>query len=417
MIYRSSKYSRIISYYFANNNPSFPQTNPGTRKQMLYIENWGEVMSMISLLSTTDAGMTVINNTFIDEYMPKANGSFVKVYLYLLRCLQSSFSDLSLTYLADKLDETEKDIERAIKYWEKEHLLVVTRQTGNVIDSITFLAPVSTLTQAPASLPAKPQTAAVTVPVSESGNKEAENADEISKKGITIHKPNYSDAQIKQLTEMEEVKWIMNTIERLLERLLKPTDVQLVLFLYESLGFSAELIYYLYDYCISKNKKSVSYIESVAIAWAEEGIDSVDKAESSTAVYNNNYNAVNKAFGLNRAPGTIEKKYMHRWFNEFKFDIPIIEEACNRTILAVNKPDFKYADKILENWHKKGVISKKDIEALDTAHAKQSAAAAQNKQNAANKQPASNNKFNAFPQRKYTDEDFLSMEQRLLNQR
>ncbi|MDD5936703.1 MAG: DnaD domain protein [Clostridiales bacterium] len=364
-------------------------------------------MSNFRLLSTTENGVTVITNRFIDEYMPHANGSFVKVYLLLLRCLQNNKIETSISYLAEVLDETEKDIDRAIRYWEKEQILFVSRSDKSTITSISFGMPTAALAQSPIE--------------SEVSNINVPAIEEPVVKPVakpTIHKPSYSDAQIKQLTDIEEVKWVMNTVERLLERLLKPADIQLVLFLYESVGFSPELIFYLYEYCISKNKKSVSYIEAVAISWAEEGITTVEKAEESTAAYNNNYNAINKAFGLNRTPGAIEKKFMHRWFHEYGFDIQIIEEACNRTMLATGKPDFKYTDKILENWKKKGVASKKDIAALDEVHAKQNAINVSNKQAATTKQPVpSTNKFNAFPQRKYSDEDFLSMEQRLLNNR
>lgn len=369
-------------------------------------------MSKISFFSTTDAGITVISNRFLDEYMPRANGTFVKIYLYLLRCFQDPSLETSLSYLAEKLDETEKDIERAIRYWEKEQLLVITRAANRQITTITFTFPSNDNLSAEENLPPISQEVMEQTAVTKAVAKEPD-----SPKTTTIHKPNYSEAQIKVLTEMEEVKWIMNTVERLLERLLKPTDVQLILFLYESVGFSAELIFYLYEYCVSKNKRSASYIETVAISWAEEGIDTVEKADAATLSYNNNYNSINKAFGLNRAPGTIEKKFMHRWFHEFCFDINIIEEACNRTMLATGKPDFKYADKILENWYKKGVTCNADIVKLDEAHAKQSALLAANKQAASAKQPTANNRFNAFPQRKYSEEDFLSMEQRLLNNR
>lgn len=364
-------------------------------------------MGNITLLSTTDHGVTIISNRFIDEYMPKANGSYVKVYLLLLRCLQNNKINTSISYMAEQLDETEKDIDRALKYWEKEKLLVLTRSNKSTIESISLCSP--------DTMNVNSQTYPVTEVKTEESTSDSSITSTITKP--TIHKPNYSDAQIQQLTDIEEVKWIMNTVERLLERLLKPTDVQLILFLYESVGFSAELIFYLYEYCVSKNKKSASYIETVAMAWAQEGINTVEKAEEATAAYSNNYNAVNKAFGLNRAPGTIEKKFMHRWFHEYCFDIQIIEEACNRTMLATGKPDFKYADKILENWKKKGVTSLKDIATLDELHAKQSAVNAANKLTAATKQPVSSNKFNAFPQRKYSEEDFLSMEQRLLNNR
>ncbi len=369
-------------------------------------------MSKISFFSTADTGITVISNRFLDEYMPRANGTFVKIYLYLLRCFQDPSLEASLSYLAEKLDETEKDIERAIRYWEKEQLLVITRAANRQITAITFTLPSYDNVDAEEILTSIGQEAMDQTAVTNTSAKEQDKS-----KITTIHKPNYSEAQIKVLTDMEEVKWIMNTVERLLERLLKPTDIQLILFLYESVGFSAELIFYLYEYCVSKNKRSASYIETVAISWAEEGIDSVEQAEAATLSYNNNYNAINKAFGLNRAPGTIEKKFMHRWFHEFCFDINIIEDACNRTMLATGKPDFKYTDKILENWYKKGVTCAADITKLDEAHAKQSALTAANKQTSAAKQPAVNNRFNAFPQRKYSEEDFLSMEQRLLNNR
>jgi len=371
-------------------------------------------MNKISLHTNTGTGVTILENSFIDQYMPDANGSFVKVYIYLMRCISDPSSNLTITFLADKLDETEKDIERALRYWEKAGLLSIDRDSNGQIVSILFLSPNGSSKTEDSKEPIKE--AAVYAETAKVSTKKGTPA--IKAVATTFEKPNYSDAQIEQLTAIDEVQWIMNTLEQYLERLLKPTDVQLVLYLYESIGFPADLILYLYEYCVSKNKKSASYIETVALAWAEEGIDTVEKAEASTATYNNNYNAVNKAFGLNRAPGSIEKKFMHRWFHTYAFEIPIIEEACNRTMLATGKPDFKYADRILENWSKKGVTSLNDIKKLDEEHAKNSVLNAANKQAAgalAAPAKASNNKFNAFPQRKYTEDDFRSMEQRLLN--
>ena len=364
-------------------------------------------MSKIFLQTNSGTGVTVIMNQFIDEYMPTANGTFVKVYIYLLRCISDYMTDISVSFLAEKLDETEKDIERALKYWEKEQLIKIERDQTRAITSILFCP----ITAGAKAMAQEVEQSAVSAPLLAETTATVEAG---GPKHKVFHKPNYSESQIAQLTEINEVKFMMNTLEQYLERLLKPTDVQLVLFLYESVGFSAELILYLFEYCVSKNKKSASYIEAVALAWAEEGIDTVEKAEASTATYNNNYNAVNKAFGLNRAPGTIEKKFMHRWFHTYKFEIPIIEEACNRTMLATGKPDFKYADKILENWFKKGVTQVSDIIKLDEEHAKLSAMINNSKQNTSTNPPA-NNKFNAFPQRNYTKEEYLTMEQRLLN--
>ncbi len=373
-------------------------------------------MSTIKLNSNSVSETTSIPNLFIDNFMPSANGSYVKVYLYLLRCINSTADTrITISSVADRLDDTEKDIIRALCYWERINLISLLRNTDNEIISITvndiYAISRETDNMMEETAPAdtfvfpEPQKKKETAPLPE----EKEPVP-----GQRFEKPTYSETQIKQLTNTDEVKWLLNIIEIYLDRLIKPMDLQLILYLYESVGFSAELIMYLYEYCVSKNKKNPSYIEAVAMSWAEEGIDTVEKAEAATALYNSNYNAVNKAFGLNRAPGQIEKQYINKWLNKWGFSNEIIVEACNRTILQTQKPDFKYADKILENWHKKSVKELSEIAKLDEEHIKNAASKANNKP-AATAKPSPSNRFNAFPQRAYTEEDYSSMEQKLLH--
>lgn len=379
-----------------------------------YIRNGSVHMSKILLHNQFRPETTTVSNFFIDRYMPAANGTFVKVYLFLLRHL-SEDSELSISKIADDLDETEKDINRALNYWEQQQLIALFRDDTNQITDISILdmkerSSAGVRGNEPNEVTAAPIITDTTVKESEHIHKAA------SHEKKELHKPNYSDAQISVLTDIDEVKWMMSALEQYLERLLKPGDVQLVLYLYESLGFSAELILYLYEYCVSKNKKSASYVETVALSWAEEGIDSIEKAEAANQTYNSSYQTVNKAFGLNRAPGNIEKQFILRWYQTYGFDSAIIEEACSRTILTTGKPDFKYADKILENWHKKNVKQFSDIKKIDDEHQKRSQNAGKNTTSAQSTggTPTSN-KFNAFPQRQYTKDYYESMEKRLLN--
>lgn len=378
-------------------------------------------MSTIKLNSANIPDVTLIPNLFIDHYMPSANGAYVKVYLYLLRTISSTVDiPISISSIADRLDDTEKDIVRALCYWEKVNLISLTRDSHNEITSIT----INDIYSLPET---EQEDYMVDTPESSYATTSEETKEEVfvapiqdeSKTTPVLHfdKPTYSEAQIKQLTDTDEVKWLLNIIEIYLERLIKPSDLQLILYLYESLGFSAELIMYLYEYCVSKGKKNPSYIEAVALSWAEEGIDTVEKAEASTTLYNSNYSAINKAFGLNRAPGQIEKQFISKWLNKYNFSIDIIVEACNRTILQTQKPDFKYADKILENWFNKGVKDISQISKLDEEHAKLSAIKRENQKVNSQVKPSPNNRFNAFPQRTYSNEDYSSMEQRLLHKR
>ena len=356
-------------------------------------------MNKISLHAEGISDVTIIPNIFIDRFMPSANGAYVKVYLYLLRCFAGNCPEVTISSIADRLENTEKDITRALTYWEKLSLLTLTRNAQKEITAISLVDLNSTYHN----------------PVLT-----ADSDTELTETAVSIHtetKPaarqSYSAEKIAQLTNNDEIQWAMHIVEIYLDRPLKPMDLQLILYLYEELRFSAELIMYLYEYCVSRGKKNASYIEAVALTWAEEGIDTEEKAKEATATYNEHYNAVNKAFGLNRAPGQIERQYITKWIEVFGFSDDIITEACNRTILRTQKPDFKYTDKILETWYKKNAKTMSDIARLDEEFSKASKNLDMNK--ATTRLAPAPNKFNQFPQRTYTAQDYAELERKLLN--
>ncbi len=358
-------------------------------------------MSNISLQAESIPDVTIIPNTFIDQFMPSANGAYVKVYLYLLRCLSGSCPQITISSIADRLENTEKDIIRALTYWEKQNLLTLTRTSDKEISDIRIV----TINPAASEL----------APASDSDSE----LDEISVSIHTESKPalrqSYSAEKVAAFTNNDDIKWAMHIVEIYLDRPLKPMDLQLILYLYEELHFSAELIMYLYEYCVSKGKKNASYLEAVALTWAEEGIDTEEKAKEATTSYNEHFNTVNKAFGLNRAPGQIERQYITKWVEVFGFSDEIITEACNRSLLRTQRPDFKYTDKILETWFKKNVKSNTDITRLDEEFNKGSKAGVVKKMTSIPKPVQSTNRFNQFPQRTYSANDYAELERKLLN--
>ena len=360
-------------------------------------------MTKISINAEGGTKYTLISNSFIDKFMPSANGAYVKVYLHLLRCFSANHPEISISSIADRLDHTEKDIIRALHYWEKLSLITLKENSQKEITEIQLI-----------------DISAMEVTDTQEGNETGTDTqlDEIA---VSIHTPekparrqSYSPKEIEKMTSNDEIKWAMHIVEIYLNRPLKPMDIQLILYLYEQLHFSAELIMFLYEYCESKGKKNASYIEAVALTWAEEGIDTEEKAKEATAAYNDHYNAVNKAFGLNRSPGQIERQYIKKWTEVFNFDDDILIEACNRTLLRTQKPDFKYANKILENWFKKGIKSQDEIEKLDEEFNKKNQSYGNKVSPIPNVKP-SGNKFNQFPQRTYTSKDYADLEKKLLN--
>ncbi len=366
-------------------------------------------MSRISLQAEGILDVTIIPNIFIDEFMPSANGAYVKVYLYLLRSLQSASIDISISSIADHLDNTEKDIIRALNYWEKMNLLTLVCNSQKEVTEIHLLT--SNHSDNKNQIKANTQMKANNNPIKAVEYQSDEVA--VSTESMPATRQSYPNEKITELTNNDNFKSAMYEVEMYLERPLKPMDTQLILYLHEELNFSYELITYLYEYCVSKGKKNASYIEAVALTWAEEGIDTAEKARETIAAYNEHFIAVNKAFGLNRSPGQIERQYIKKWVEVYHFTDTILTEACNRTILRTQKPDFKYTDKILETWHKKGAKNLEDIARLDEEFSRGNKS--HTEQKSAPMTKPSNNKFNQYPQRNYSSKDYAELERKLLN--
>jgi len=367
-------------------------------------------LNKISLYSEGIYDVTIVPNTFIDLYMPSANGAYVKVYLYLLRHIGSSNTEITISSIADHLEDTEKDIIRALNYWEKQNLLKIERNAQDEITAI-YLADLSGLNKTGHS------TATIDDALEELDSVTVSEPDEIASNIHTETEPaaipTFSQDKIDELKSNDKFQYVTHIVELYLGRPMKPVDLQLIIYLYDELKFSPELIIYLYEYCVSKNKMNPSYIEAVALEWAKEGIDTEEKAREATLLYNEHINNVMKAFGLNRTPGQIERKYITKWVEVYSFSDDIITEACNRTILRTQKPDFKYADKILETWFKKGAKTLEDIAILDEEFAK--GGRAKTVPNVTPIAKPSANKFNQFPQRTYSAKDYAELERKLIN--
>ena len=276
-----------------------------------------------------------VSTVFIDRYMPAANGTFVKIYLSLLLCQKTHPERLSLTYLADLLGETISDIYRGIQYWEREGLLRIDEAEDGRIVSLTMIEPVP-----------DPEISAA-----------AEQA------------RRYSAAQPELPAQEADLDELFSVIETYFGHPVSKAHVELIEYLYEELHFSEDLIDFLYEYCVGEKEITrPSYVRQVALGWHQAGITSRTEAANEIALYTTEYQVVNKAFGLNRAPGKAERDYLNRWFRTWGFSAEMVEEACSRTLLKQNRPDFKYADGILKQWQAQGVFTKEALQQADTAH-------------------------------------------------
>ena len=326
--------------------------------------------------------VTTVPDDFIENYMPMANGDYVKIYLYLLHCVKSD-KMLSVSTLADLFQCTENDIKRALKYWESKKLLFIEETADHEITALSL-----TDGQAP-SVSVAPETV-VSAPTEK----------------LSPEKYSYTAAETRAFKEQTEIKQLLFVCEQYMGKQLTRTDLETILYFYDKLHFSTDLIEYLVEYSVSKNKRSLRYMETVALEWHKKGIRTVDEAKLDSKPYAKECYQVLKALGINNHdPLPTEITYVNRWMTEYGFTIDIILEACNRTIMQIHKPRFEYVDGILKAWKNAGVKHFADIEKLTAEHKNRTASKNQIK----NDKPFTT-RFHNFEQHTY---DFEELEKKL----
>lgn len=410
-------------------------------------------MTAINISSDIATSFTTVSDIFIDQYMPKANGEFVKVYLYLLRATGSGAGIATISEIADHFSNTEADIIRALNYWASEGILQLQSGADGQIMGINLCslsvsgmhAAQSNIQNAVADNAAQNnlQNSVVnnaTQNILKNGvvNNAAQNIStaDIRMQDSVVEKlksqttdkasssqKEYTLDEIKEFRKNPDISELFFIIETYLKHTLSSTDTNMVLYWLDELHFSTDLVEYLVEYCITKGHSSLRYMNKVALGWADAGIKTVDQAKDDAAAHSQIYYSVMKALGITgRNLVDSEVSLINKWVGEYGFDIELVKAACSKTISAIQKPSFEYTDSILANWRKKDVHTLKDVEVLDANFAKANKASATGSSqgtNAANgsSKPKSNNsssknKFNNFNQR---NNDYDKLEKLFLN--
>lgn len=454
---------------------------------------------------------TAISNYFIDNYMKDANDAQLKVYLYLVRMVHANMA-FGVSDIADKFNHTEKDILRALRYWEKQNLLSLEFDAGKNLTAIHLRGLGSGMNcgittaggnnmAGNSALPASGAIAGASA--ASAGNGTAANAtatgshgsrnnpvaadiaignpmamgDDALSNPITMGgdalgnpltmgsdtlgnpaaaeggnavtfcqqrqlsltdaksamehmtgsspggagweaaleepdpyaKPAYSADQLRSFKEQENTAQLLFVAQVYVGRTLTASDMKTILYLSDVLRFSDDLIDYLIQYCVDRGKKDFRYMEKVAVSWAQQGITTPKQAQKAALKYDKSVYAIMNELGKSSAPTNKELEYINRWTREYGFTPDIIFEACERTVMAVDKHRFEYAEGILSSWRKENVRHKADIKRVDEQHQKQKSAAANT---APRNSAAVSNKFNQFKQNTY---NFEELEKELLS--
>ena len=363
---------------------------------------------------------------FIDKYMLKANGDYIKVYLFMLR---NADRLINPEIIADALELTIKDVERAIAYWCKSGILIEKEENiaklcnGDDFEEILLtknlpskeeLEEARRILNAANEIYRRREITKDAEKNSEEDNTdepdktldetlETQTGDEVKKEENPIEEPpepkppklpDRSLVDLPKLKSDEDFQELVFCVQTYTEKIFSPTDTEKLAYLYDVVGMSKDLLEYIAEISVQKGKKSISYIEKIALSFHEKGITTVEEAKEDNVKFYNENRAVLKAFGIyDRVLAPVESRFVKKWFDEYCFSPEIVVEAINRTVINTSSQSFTYADGILTRWYKENVRTLADIKALDEKH--------DDKVNSTNR-PAgvtAASKFNNFEQR------------------
>ena len=404
------------------------------------------------LLKADITSIVSLPSEFIDKYMLKANGDYIKVYLFMLR---NAGRLINPEIIADALELTIKDVERAIAYWCKSGILIEKEENiakiGNEDDFEEILLTKDLPTKEEleeakrillaaneiykrSELIGKTDTenqenneAVEDTPSENTEKLDSENIDDGTgveapveentdtvegsevKKEEPTKLPDRSLVDLPKLKSDEDFQELVFCVQTYTEKIFSPTDTEKLAYLYDVVGMSKDLLEYIAEVSVQKGKKSISYIEKVALSFHEKGITTVDEAKEDNVKFYNENRAVLKAFGIyDRVLAPVESRYVKKWFDEYCFSPEIVVEAINRTVLNTSSQSFSYADGILTRWHKENVRTLSDVKAQDEKHGEKV------KNSSKSSNGSNTSKFNNFEQR--DDNIDSDMQDKFLNE-
>jgi len=267
---------------------------------------------------------TQIPDMFLSEYMPDAEGDYVKVYLYCL-FLSKHQKQVPVGDLSKKLGMDISKAKQALAYWENIGVLIKTE------NGITFC------------------------------DLKEKEVHKLYRPKLSSSPEEAKESSEKHLKRSQVITAINNTF---FQGIMSPGWFMDIDLWFEKYRFEEDVMLSLFKFCYDKNKFSRNYINAVAESWHRKGICNSFDMDRYFTVYEKcdeiKKKICKKLSIFNRMLTQYEEAYIEKWVGDYGFGFEIIELALKKTTSKTN-PNFDYLDKILTEWKDAGLKSTEEI--------------------------------------------------------
>lgn len=254
---------------------------------------------------------TPVNNRFLLDYMPHADGIQVSVYLYgLMQCRFPSASEQSL---ADALGLSENAVAEAFSYWQEQGLVRIRSEKPLIVEYLSF------------------------------DEASASDAASVGQYGKLVSALNILTAP--RQFDLRELRHVYDWVE--VFRIEEDAVLELVSYCMDTKG----------------RRVSVNYIDTVAASWAEHGIrtrsDAIAHIEK-LDLKKHGATEILRAWNKRRLPTKDEMALYEKWVTEWGFTEEAILKVLPR-LTDMATPTFAYLDERLEGLRSPDGTTAEDI--------------------------------------------------------
>jgi len=254
---------------------------------------------------------TEVENLFISEYLAKADGDYIKVYLYALMCSGSGL-ECNNQILARQLGLEEKTIEEAWSYWEEK---------GTV--KKLFTSP---------------------------GKADVYDIEFVSLRTAIMAGSSSAGEEKRVSLGSKQLSALYKNIEAICSRMLSGTELEEISSLISDYGMDPELVSFGFKYCTESRKSNKArYVAAVLKDWKAKDLMSVqDVTEflSGVDMHYEQYRRIFRELGFSRNPSEPEKRMMNTWLDDMALPMDRIIEACEKTT-RIASPNLSYVNTVL----------------------------------------------------------------------
>lgn len=178
----------------------------------------------------------------------------------------------------------------------------------------------------------------------------------------------------ERITSDNEIRFLFSNAETAFAHILNHTEQRSLIWIHDYLGLSSEIIIMIIEFLKTRDKLTVSVMESTAKDWYEKDITDVRSAEAEIERLNEYQTfeyKIKTIFGIKkRNLSTKEKTIIADWCSR-GFSSDLITYAFDKTVDATGDISFAYTNKILLSWEKNGFTTREQVDEADKPKSKE----------------------------------------------